>query len=65
MTPDLTGKVTTLVDKAEYDRLLEFIEDLAGMDCISYCKHLNPHPCGVCVSCRARATLSNEGEPNV
>jgi hypothetical protein len=45
------------------ETLREFVEDVAGMDCISYTKHLQEHPCGVCVSCRARAVLGTSETP--
>jgi hypothetical protein len=38
--------------------LKNYVEDVAGMDCKQYTKHLSSDSCGSCDSCRARKVLA-------
>jgi len=47
--------------KAENERLLAFVRDVASMPCQSYPGYLNAI-CGTCLPCRARAALPTTGD---
>ena len=49
-------KVLPLLE--ELARLREYVDEVAGLDCEQYTKHLSKGPCGTCMTCRARNALS-------
>lgn len=45
--------------EAREAKLVEALEEVAGMDCAKSDKYIGIGPCGVCISCKARAALAS------